>query len=55
LVQAEVVMFTVVFVLLTLLVNAPMLPLILRWTRLNVVPPQACQSARGSCIHRSEV
>ena len=39
-VQAEVVMFTVVFVLLTLLVNAPLLPLILRWTRLNVVPPQ---------------
>ncbi len=33
-------MFTVVFVLLTLLVNAPLLPLILRWTRLNVVPPQ---------------
>lgn len=39
-VQAEVVIFTVVFVLLTLLVNAPMLPRILRWTRLSIVPQQ---------------
>ena len=53
LVQAEVVMFTVVFVLLTLLVNAPMLPLILRWTRLNVVPPQVLP--RKACMHCSEV
>ena len=53
LVQAEVVMFTVVFVLLTLLVNAPMLPLILRWTRLNVVPPQVCQAAQGTAVLRT--
>lgn len=31
-VQSEVVMFTAIFVLLTLLVNAPMLPKVLRWT-----------------------
>lgn len=39
-VQATVVLFTVVFVLLTLLVNAPMLTWVLRWTGLSLVPPQ---------------
>jgi hypothetical protein len=32
-VQSEVVLFTAVFVLLTLLVNAPMLPAVLRMTK----------------------
>jgi hypothetical protein len=32
-VQSEVVLFTAVFVLLTLLVNAPMLPVVLRFTK----------------------
>lgn len=32
-VQSEVVLFTAVFVLLTLLVNAPMLPVVLRMTK----------------------
>jgi hypothetical protein len=32
-VQSEVVLFTAVFVLLTLLVNAPMLPVVLRLTK----------------------
>lgn len=32
LVQSEIVMFTAVFVLLTLLVQAPLLPYVLRWT-----------------------
>lgn len=32
-VQSEVVLFTAVFVLLTLLVNAPMLPIVLRMTK----------------------
>jgi len=39
-VQSEVVMFTAIFVMLTLLVNAPMLPRILRWTKLDAVPLQ---------------
>ena len=44
-------MFTVVFVVLTLLVNAPSLPLILRWTRLNVVPPQVDTHVPVTLLH----
>ena len=38
-VQSEVVLFTAVFVLLTLLVNAPMLPVVLRMTKCAGFPP----------------
>lgn len=37
-VQSEVVMYTAVFVLLTLLIQAPMLPHILSWTKLDTIP-----------------
>ena len=49
-VQASVVLFTVVFVLLTLLVNAPMLPWVLRWTGLSVVPQQHVKM-RAKAVH----
>ena len=39
-VQSEIVFWTAGFVFLTLLVNAPMLPTLLRWTKLNAIPPR---------------
>ena len=49
-VQAAVVLFTVVFVLLTLLVNAPMLTYVLKWTGLSVVPKQHVKM-RAKAVH----
>ena len=53
-IKAEMVLWTAGFVLLTLVINAPMLPYVLRWTGLNKGAPLSLMSIAPVAVQCTE-